>query len=73
MGTSTLVNDDVYLPLVSAGFALRLGRALEGATKPLLLIALQTRIQLHTYSAQDAKVHAYFKDMETAIAMLAAE
>ncbi len=32
-----------HLPLVSAGFALRLGSALDGATKPLLLIALHER------------------------------
>ena len=71
MGTSILVNDNVYLPLVSAGFALRLGRALEGATKPLLLIALQTHTHLHTYLL--SKVRACFKDMENAIATLAAE
>lgn len=41
--TATSTCGRPHLPLVSAGFALRLGSALDGATNPLLLIALHER------------------------------
>lgn len=42
-GHHVAAKQKAHLPLVSAGFALRLGSALDGVTKPLLLIALHAR------------------------------
>ncbi len=53
-GHHVAAKQKAHLPLVSAGFALRLGSALDGATKPLVLIALHERSVL-SLTCSDAR------------------